>query len=156
VPEGRAILGKMTVFENLLMGAYIRDDREVMTDAENIMEKFPILGIRKNQLAGTLSGGEQQMLAVGRALMSRPRFILFDEPSLGLAPIIIEQIFETIKEINEQGVTILLVEQNVRKALSISNYAYVMEAGRIVTEGNPEALLNETRVMDAFLGKTVG
>ncbi|MBF0519290.1 MAG: ABC transporter ATP-binding protein [Nitrospirae bacterium] len=153
VPEGRAILNKMTVLENLLMGAYIRQDREVMADLENILEKFPILGTRKDQLAGTLSGGEQQLLAIGRALMSKPKFILFDEPSLGLAPIVIEHIFEIIKDINESGVTIMLVEQNVHKALSISDYAYVMETGKIAMEGNSKELLYEKRVMDAYLGK---
>ncbi|MEO5356459.1 MAG: ABC transporter ATP-binding protein [Nitrospirae bacterium YQR-1] len=156
VPEGRAILNKMTVYENLLMGAYIRDDSEVMTDLKNIMEEFPILWSRKDQLAGTLSGGQQQMLAIGRALMSKPQVMLFDEPSLGLAPMVIERIFEIINEINERGVTILLVEQNVHKALSLSSYAYVMETGRIVMEGNPKQLLNEKIIMDAYLGGIKG
>lgn len=153
VPEGRRIFSAMTVAENLEMGAFIRKDpREVKEDLENVLETFPILRDRYNQTAGTLSGGEQQMLAMGRALMSRPKMILMDEPSMGLAPILVEQIFDIIKTINEQGVTILLVEQNAKRALEVAHRGYVLETGKIVAEGSGEELLKNPRVKAAYLG----
>ncbi|KAA0259219.1 ABC transporter ATP-binding protein [Deferribacter autotrophicus] len=153
VPEGRQIFANLTVYENLLMGAYLRKDKvEVEKDLKKVYELFPRLEERKNQLGGTLSGGEQQMLAIGRALMSRPVLLLLDEPSLGLAPIIVENIFEIIKEINSQGTTILLVEQNAHLALSIAHRGYVMETGRIIMEDDAKALLNNEEVKKAYLG----
>lgn len=153
VPEGRRIFSAMTVAENLEMGAFIRKDpREVKEDLENVLETFPILRDRYNQTAGTLSGGEQQMLGMGRALMSRPKMILMDEPSMGLAPILVEQIFDIIKTINEQGVTILLVEQNAKRALEVAHRGYVLETGKIVAEGSGEELLKNPRVKAAYLG----
>lgn len=152
VPEGRSILARMTVLENLEMGAYKRHDKEVESDLTKVFERFPILGERKSQLGGTLSGGQQQMLAIGRALMARPKLMLLDEPSMGLAPLVVTEIFRVIKEINAGGTTVLLVEQNVRQAIKIADYAYVMETGKIVLEGNREEIGKNPRVMEAYLG----
>lgn len=152
VPEGRSILARMTVLENLEMGAYKRNDKEVDSDLAKVFERFPILGERKSQLGGTLSGGQQQMLAIGRALMARPKLMLLDEPSMGLAPLVVAEIFRVIKEINASGTTVLLVEQNVRQAIKIADYAYVMETGKIVLEGNREEIGKNPRVMEAYLG----
>jgi branched-chain amino acid transport system ATP-binding protein len=153
VPEGRRVFGKLTVAENLNMGAFTRNDRAAIAqDREQMMELFPRLRERLKQLAGTLSGGEQQMLAAARALMGRPRVLLMDEPSMGLAPMLVEQVFETIKGINAQGVTILLVEQNAPMALSIADHGYVLESGRIVLDGPGRDLLDDERVKRAYLG----
>lgn len=152
VPEGRAILSGMTVQENLEMGAYVRNDKEVATDIEGVMDRFPILRERKDQLGGTMSGGQQQMLAIARALMSKPKLLLLDEPSMGLAPIIVQDIFNIIKEINEGGTTVLLVEQNARQALKIADYAYVLETGRVVKHGPAAELMNDTSIQEAYLG----
>ncbi|MGA1845960.1 ABC transporter ATP-binding protein [Deferribacter abyssi] len=153
VPEGRQIFPNLTVYENLLMGAYLRKDKiEIEKDLEKVYDLFPRLRERKNQLGGTLSGGEQQMLAIGRALMSKPVLLLLDEPSLGLAPIIVENIFEIIKEINSQGTTILLVEQNAHLALSVADRGYVMETGRIIMEDDAKSLLSNEEVKKAYLG----
>ena len=154
VPEGRRVFPFLTVRENLMLGAYLRKDKDkVFNDLENIFNLFPILKKRLNQDAGTLSGGEQQMLAIGRALMSKPSMLLLDEPSLGLAPKIVELIFEIILEINNKGGTILLVEQNANMALKISHRAYVLETGNIKLEGNAEELLNNEEVKKAYLGE---
>lgn len=153
VPEGRAILSEMTVLENLEMGAYHRSDKEIQKDITKVMERFPILEERKQQLGGTLSGGQQQMLAISRALLSRPKLLLLDEPSMGLAPLIVADIFKIIKEINENGTTILLVEQNVRQALKVAEYGYVLETGKVVVEGKSSELLQDSRIMDAYLGR---
>jgi len=153
VPEGRRIFGRMTVQENLEMGAFLRKDKgAIKEDYENIFKKFPRLKERRKQIAGTMSGGEQQMLAMARSLMSRPDILLMDEPSMGLAPILVQEIFDTIVEINQQGVTILLVEQNAHMALSIADRAYVLETGKIVLEGNAKELLNHSDVKKAYLG----
>ena len=153
VPEGRRIFQQLSVFKNLDLGAYTRKDRaEYARNLAMVYEKFPRLEERKNQIAGTLSGGEQQMLAVGRALMSRPKVIMMDEPSLGLAPIIVKGIFEIIKEINKQGVTVLLIEQNANMALKTANLGYVMETGRITLHGSGEELLANEAVKAAYLG----
>jgi branched-chain amino acid transport system ATP-binding protein len=153
VPEGRRVFGKLTVSENLDMGAFTRNDRAgIAQDREQMMVLFPRLRERLKQLAGTLSGGEQQMLAAARALMGRPRVLLMDEPSMGLAPMLVEQVFETIKGINAQGVTILLVEQNAPMALSIADHGYVLESGRIVLDGPGRDLLDDERVKRAYLG----
>ncbi|MFS0555205.1 ABC transporter ATP-binding protein [Brevibacillus sp. 179-C9.3 HS] len=153
VPEGRAILGKMTVLENLEMGAFQRNDAQgIKDDMEKMMTWFPILKERLAQLGGTMSGGQQQMLAIARALMSRPKLLLLDEPSMGLAPIVVADIFKVIKEINAEGTTVLIVEQNVKQALKIADYGYVLEAGQIVLDGTGEALLNDERVKEAYLG----
>ncbi|BAU26354.1 branched-chain amino acid transport system ATP-binding protein [Aneurinibacillus soli] len=152
VPEGRAILSKMTVLENLEMGAFQRRDHEVKQDIEKVMDRFPILRERVSQLGGTLSGGQQQMLAIARALMSRPKLLLLDEPSMGLAPLIIADIFRIIREINEEGTTVLLVEQNVRQALKVAHKGYVLETGRLVASGSSEDLLNDPKVKEAYLG----
>jgi branched-chain amino acid transport system ATP-binding protein len=152
-PEGRGIFPGMTVMENLDMGAYTRRDRaEVAKDLARVLDLFPRLGERRKQLGGTLSGGEQQMLAVGRALMSRPKLLLLDEPSMGLAPMLIQQIFSIITEINEQGTTILLVEQNAQQALARAHRAYVLETGRIVKSGTGAELLHDPAVKEAYLG----
>ena len=161
VPEGRRMFSNLTVLENLKMGAYTRKDKqEINNSLEMVYERFPRLKERTRQLAGTLSGGEQQMLAMGRALManprillSRPQLMMMDEPSLGLAPLIIKDIFNIIQEINKQGVTILLVEQNAKKALSIANRAYVLETGRIVKENDAQALLHDEAIKKAYLGE---
>lgn len=152
VPEGRNILARMTVLENLEMGAYQRYDGEVTQDIQKIFTRFPILEERKAQLGGTLSGGQQQMLAIGRALMSRPKLLLLDEPSMGLAPLVVADIFRVIQEISHTGTTILLVEQNVRQALKIADYAYVMETGKIVLHGKSSDIIRDPRVMEAYLG----
>jgi len=152
VPEGRSILSRMTVLENLEMGACQRKDNEVQADLHRIFQRFPILEERKAQLGGTLSGGQQQMLAIGRALMSRPELLLLDEPSMGLAPLVVADIFKVIQEINQEGTTVLLVEQNVRQALKIANYAYVLETGRISLHGQAVDIAKDPRVMEAYLG----
>ena len=153
VPEGRRVFGKLTIAENLEMGAFTRSDKaEIARDREQMMELFPRLRERLKQLAGTLSGGEQQMLAAARALMGRPKVLLMDEPSMGLAPMLVEQVFETIKRINGQGVTILLVEQNAPMALSIADHGYVLESGKVVLDGPGKDLLDDERVKRAYLG----
>ncbi|MBV8962076.1 MAG: ABC transporter ATP-binding protein [Hyphomicrobiales bacterium] len=153
VPEGRRIFARLTVDENLAMGAFRRRDRQaVAEDKERMFTLFPRLRERQKQVAGTLSGGEQQMVATARALMGRPRVLLMDEPSMGLSPVMVENVFETIRAINEQGVTILLVEQNALLALSIADYAYVMESGRIVLTGRGKDLLDDEKVQRAYLG----
>lgn len=153
VPEGRKIFANLTVMENLELGAYLRKDKSaVKEDYKKVFEKFPILKERKNQNAGTLSGGEQQMLAIGRALMSRPKMLLLDEPSMGLAPMVVKDIFDTIVEINRTGTTVLLVEQNANMALSIADRAYVLETGNIVVDGNADVLLRDERIKEAYLG----
>ena len=152
VPEGRRIFSELTVMENLELGAYTRRDKEIKSDFEKVFEKFPRLKERRKQDAGTLSGGEQQMLAIGRALMSRPKLLLLDEPSMGLAPIIVRQIFSTIKEINKSGTTILLVEQNANMALSIADRAYVIETGQIVNSGLAKDIKQNEDVKKAYLG----
>ncbi|TDB98825.1 ABC transporter ATP-binding protein [Micromonospora fluostatini] len=152
-PEGRGVFPGMTVMENLEMGAYTRKDRsEINKDLDMVMDLFPRLKERRKQAGGTLSGGEQQMLAVGRALMARPKLLLLDEPSMGLAPMLIQQIFEIITRINEQGTTILLVEQNAQQALSRAHRGYVLETGRIVKEGSGQELLHDPAVKEAYLG----
>ena len=154
VPEGRRVFADMTVYENLLMGAYTRKDKnENALSQSNVYKRFPRLEERKNQRAGTLSGGEQQMLAMGRALMSKPRIILMDEPSMGLSPIFVNEIFDIIKEVSESGTTVLLVEQNAKKALSIADRAYVLETGNITLSGKAEDLLNDESVQKAYLGE---
>lgn len=153
VPEGRRIFDDMTVYENLEMGAYLRKDKDnIKKDILEIYNKFPRLKERKSQLAGTLSGGEQQMLAISRALMSRPKFLLLDEPSMGLAPVIVQDIFKLIKQINKEGTTIFLVEQNANMALSISNRAYILETGEVVMSGDAKELLQSDDVRKAYLG----
>ncbi len=154
VPEGRRMFSNLTVYENLMMGAYSRKDKaEIQQTLEIVYERFPRLKERLKQMAGTLSGGEQQMLAMGRALMAKPKLILMDEPSMGLSPIFVTEIFDIIQEINKQGVTILLVEQNAKKALSIANRAYVLETGKIVKEGAAADLLNDESIKKAYLGE---
>jgi branched-chain amino acid transport system ATP-binding protein len=152
VPEGRGVFPQLTVDENLDMGAYARADREVEADRERVFGLFPRLRERRGQTGGTLSGGEQQMLAIGRALMSRPKLLLLDEPSMGLAPIVVQLIFEVIQEINAGGVTCLLVEQNARAALALARRAYVMESGAITLSGPAAALANDPKVVEAYLG----
>ena len=152
-PEGRRIFSRMTVLENLLMGAFTRDRTTIQPDVERVMDLFPRLRERTHQLGGTLSGGEQQMLAIGRALMSKPRVLLLDEPSLGLAPILVQQVFKTIKEINEQGTTVLLVEQNALQALSIAHRGYVLQTGSVVLTGPADDLIKNEMVRKAYLGE---
>ena len=153
VPEGRRIFQELTVYENLLMGAYtIKDQQQFKTDLESIYQRFPRLAERRNQIAGTLSGGEQQMLAMSRALMIRPKLLMLDEPSMGLAPILVDQVFSIIKELNETGTTILLVEQNANKALEISDRAYVLETGNITLSGTGVELAQSDEVRKAYLG----
>jgi branched-chain amino acid transport system ATP-binding protein len=152
VPEGRQVLGSLTVDENLLIGAYSRKDRNISEDIHDIYERFPPLKKRKKQLADSLSGGEQQMLALGRALMAKPKLLMLDEPSLGLAPLVVKEVFRIIVELKEHA-TILLVEQNARKALQIADYAYVMEGGRVVQEGPAEQLRGDARIVEAYLGR---
>ncbi|MDF2530787.1 MAG: transporter related protein [Clostridia bacterium] len=152
-PEGRQIFPDFTVYENLKVGTYTRKDRQnIDKDLQRVYEYFPILKQRKEQIAGTLSGGEQQMLAIARALMAKPKLLLMDEPSLGLAPIIVQEIFEIIKAINKAGTTILLVEQNAYQALTVADYAYIMETGKITLQGNAEEVRNDDRVKMAYLG----
>ncbi len=155
VPEGRGVFGGLTIEENLAMGAYIRDDRAAIgQDIERVFTLFPRLKERRRQTAGTLSGGEQQMLAIGRALMSRPRLLLLDEPSMGLAPLMVQKVFETIIAVSREGVTMLLVEQNARLALEVSDRAYVLESGEITLEGEAAKLLHDPKVRAAYLGET--
>jgi len=153
VPEGRRVFPRLTVLENLMMGAYLRRDRSsISEDQERMMTLFPILRDRQRQMGATLSGGEQQMLAMARALMSRPKVLMLDEPSMGLAPIMVEKVFSIIKEIHRQGMTILMVEQNAYKALEVARRAYVLETGKIVLEGLAETLMHNAQVQHAYLG----
>ena len=154
VPEGRGVFNRMTITENLQMGAYIRSDKAgIAEDVEKMFTIFPRLRERKDQLAGTMSGGEQQMLAMGRALMSRPRVLLLDEPSMGLSPIMVDKIFEVIRDVSARGVTVLLVEQNASRALGIADRGYVMESGIVTMNGEAKQLLNDPRVRAAYLGE---
>jgi branched-chain amino acid transport system ATP-binding protein len=153
VPEGRAILKRMSVLENLRMGAYVRSDAQVEGDIAAVMTRFPVLAERRYQPAGTLSGGEQQMLAIARALVARPRLLLMDEPSLGLAPKLVTRIFRTLRELRDERKTILLVEQNARQALQVADHAYVMERGRIVLAGTGASLLDTPEVQRTYLGR---
>lgn len=153
VPEGRRIFSQLSVLDNIKLGAFTRKDKdEIEQSLKYVYERFPRLEERKNQIAGTLSGGEQQMLAMGRALMSKPDFILMDEPSMGLSPLLVSEIFDIIKVINEGGTTVLLVEQNAKKALSIADRAYVLETGKVVMEGNAKDMLSDESVKKAYLG----
>lgn len=154
VPEGRRVFAELSVYQNLKMGAYTRKDKaEIEETLQMVYKRFPRLEERKNQLAGTLSGGEQQMLAMGRALMSHPKIIVMDEPSMGLSPILVNEIFDIIKEVSASGTTVLLVEQNAKKALSIADRTYVLETGRIVLEGDAKELLNDDSIKKAYLGE---
>jgi branched-chain amino acid transport system ATP-binding protein len=154
VPEGRGVFTRMTIIENLQMGAYIRNDKaEILADMDKMFTIFPRLKERKDQLAGTMSGGEQQMLAMGRALMSRPKVLLLDEPSMGLSPIMVDKIFEVVKDVYAQGVTVLLVEQNASRALGIANRGYVMESGIVTMTGDAKQMLNDPKVRAAYLGE---
>ncbi|RZI59010.1 MAG: ABC transporter ATP-binding protein [Rubrivivax sp.] len=153
VPEGRGTFTRMTITENLQMGAFIRKDKEIEADIEKVFALFPRLKERRNQLAGTMSGGEQQMLAMGRALMAKPKLLLLDEPSMGLSPIMVDKIFEVVNDIHQQGVTVLLVEQNASRALELANRGYVMESGAITMQGDGRTLLNDPKVRAAYLGE---
>lgn len=154
VPEGRRVFAQFSVYQNLKMGAYTRSDKdEIEASLEAVYKRFPRLEERKNQLAGTLSGGEQQMLAMGRALMSKPRIILMDEPSMGLSPILVNEIFDIIQSVSASGTTVLLVEQNAKKALSIADRAYVLETGKIVQEGKADVLMHDDSIRKAYLGE---
>lgn len=154
VPEGRRVFAELSVYENLIMGAYTRKDKgEIAESLANVYKRFPRLEERKNQRAGTLSGGEQQMLAMGRALMSKPRIIVMDEPSMGLSPIFVNEIFDIIQKVSESGTTVLLVEQNAKKALTIADRAYVLETGKITLSGKAEELLHDESVQKAYLGE---
>ena len=154
VPEGRRVFAQLSVYQNLKMGAYTRSNKtEIEETLEMVYRRFPRLEERKNQMAGTLSGGEQQMLAMGRALMSKPKIILMDEPSMGLSPIFVNEIFDIIKAVSASGTTVLLVEQNAKKALSIADRAYVLETGNIILEGDAKVLMNDERVKKAYLGE---
>jgi branched-chain amino acid transport system ATP-binding protein len=153
VAEGRAMLKRMTVLENLHIGAHVRKDKEVGQDIDQIFSKFPVLGERHNQLAGLLSGGEQQMLAIGRALMARPRILLLDEPSLGLAPMVVTEIFRTLRALRDDETTIFLVEQNARRALQVADRGYVLERGQITLEGTGQHLLDDEKIQQTYLGK---
>ena len=154
VPEGRGVFARMTITENLQMGAYIRDDKaEILQDIDKVFTIFPRLKERRDQLAGTMSGGEQQMLAMGRALMSRPKVRLLDEPSMGLAPIMVDKIFEVVRDVSAQGVTVLLVEQNASRALSIADRGYVMESGLVTMSGDAKTMLKDPKVRAAYLGE---
>jgi branched-chain amino acid transport system ATP-binding protein len=156
VPEGRGVFGALTIEENLAMGAYTRDDRaEIRQDVERVFQLFPRLKERRRQTAGTLSGGEQQMLAMGRAMMSRPKLLLLDEPSMGLAPLMVQKVFETVLAIAKEGVTILLIEQNAKLALEVSHRGYVMESGEITLSGAAKQLLSDPKVRAAYLGEAV-
>lgn len=153
VPEGRRVFANMTVLENLELGAFLRNDRAgIQKDMDMVFELFPRLNERKKQMAGTLSGGEQQMLAIGRALMAKPKLLLLDEPSMGLAPLLVKQIFNIIEKINEEGTTILLVEQNANMALSIAHHAYVIETGKVVISGDAKELQSSDQIREAYLG----
>ncbi|MBB3193397.1 ABC transporter ATP-binding protein [Roseateles terrae] len=153
VPEGRGTFTRMTITENLQMGAHIRRDKEIQDDIEKVFALFPRLKERRSQLAGTMSGGEQQMLAMGRALMARPKLLLLDEPSMGLSPIMVDKIFEVVNDIHQQGVTVLLVEQNASRALELANRGYVMESGLVTMQGEGRALLSDPKVRAAYLGE---
>lgn len=153
VPEGRGTFTRMTIVENLQMGAYVRNDREVDADIDKVFSIFPRLKERANQLAGTMSGGEQQMLAMGRALMARPKVLLLDEPSMGLSPIMVDKIFEVVNDIHSRGTTVLLVEQNASRALQLANRGYVMESGEVTMSGDAKSLLNDPKVRAAYLGE---
>ncbi len=154
VPEGRGVFGRLTVEENLRMGAYVINDRTLIRgEVDRIYQMFPRLKERRNQTAGTLSGGEQQMLAIGRALMSQPKLLLLDEPSMGLAPIMVDKIFEVVRQISDNGVTILLVEQNARLALAVSSRGYVMDSGTVTLQGESASLLDDPQVRQAYLGE---
>jgi len=153
VAEGRAMLKRMTVLENLRIGAHVRKDNEVGQDIDQIFSKFPVLGERHDQLAGLLSGGEQQMLAIGRALMARPRILLLDEPSLGLAPMVVTEIFRTLRALRDDETTIFLVEQNARRALQVADRGYVLERGQIALEGTGQRLLDDETIQQTYLGK---
>ncbi len=154
VPEGRRVFAQLSVYQNLKMGAYTRKDKaEIDEMLETVYKRFPRLKERQNQMAGTLSGGEQQMLAMGRALMSKPKIVLLDEPSMGLSPILVNEIFDIIQSLNKAGTTVLLVEQNAKKALSIADRAYVLETGRIVQSGDAQVLLNDESIKKAYLGE---
>ena len=154
VPEGRRVFAELSVYDNLMMGAYTRKDRkEIAETLAMVYKRFPRLEERKKQMAGTLSGGEQQMLAMGRALMSKPKIILMDEPSMGLSPIFVNEIFDIIKAVSASGTTVLLVEQNAKKALSIADRAYVLETGKIILEGDAKVLMNDERVKKSYLGE---
>jgi branched-chain amino acid transport system ATP-binding protein len=153
VPEGRGTFARMTITENLLMGAYLREDAQVQDDIDKVFALFPRLKERAEQLAGTMSGGEQQMLAMGRALMARPKVLLLDEPSMGLSPIMVDKIFEVVADIHSRGTTVLLVEQNASRALALANRGYVMESGLVTMEGEAKALLNDPKVRAAYLGE---
>jgi branched-chain amino acid transport system ATP-binding protein len=154
VPEGRGVFGALTIDENLAMGAYARGDRrEIKRDAERVFDLFPRLKERRSQTAGTLSGGEQQMLAMGRAMMSRPKLLLLDEPSMGLAPLMVQKVFETVVAISREGVTILLIEQNAKLALEVASRGYVMESGEITLHGAAKQLLSDPKVREAYLGE---
>ena len=153
VAEGRAMLKRMTVLENLRIGAHVRKDKEVGQDIDQIFSKFPVLGERHDQLAGLLSGGEQQMLAIGRALMARPRILLLDEPSLGLAPMVVTEIFRTLRALRDDETTIFLVEQNARRALQVADRGYVLERGQIALEGTGQRLLDDEKIQQTYLGK---
>ena len=154
VPEGRRVFAELSVYDNLMMGAYTRKDKkEIAETLAMVYKRFPRLEERKKQMAGTLSGGEQQMLAMGRALMSKPKIILMDEPSMGLSPIFVNEIFDIIKAVSASGTTVLLVEQNAKKALSIADRAYVLETGKIILEGDAKVLMNDERVKNAYLGE---
>jgi branched-chain amino acid transport system ATP-binding protein len=153
VPEGRGVFARMSIVENLQMGAYVRDDPEIEADVQYVFGVFPRLKERASQLAGTLSGGEQQMLAMGRALMARPKVLLMDEPSMGLSPIMVDKIFEVVGDIHSRGTTILLVEQNASRALQLANRGYVMESGDITMSGEARSLLNDPKVRAAYLGE---
>ena len=153
VPEGRGVFSRMTITENLLMGAYVRDDAEVQADIDKVFAIFPRLKERALQLAGTMSGGEQQMLAMGRALMARPKVLLLDEPSMGLSPIMVDKIFEVVADIHRRGTTVLLVEQNASRALGLANRGYVMESGLVTMSGEAKALLADPKVRAAYLGE---
>jgi branched-chain amino acid transport system ATP-binding protein len=153
VPEGRGVFSRMTITENLQMGAFVRDDKEIDADVDKVFGIFPRLKERAKQLAGTMSGGEQQMLAMGRALMARPKVLLMDEPSMGLSPIMVDKIFEVVADIHKQGTTILLVEQNASRALALADRGYVMESGEITMQGEAKGLLADPRVRAAYLGE---
>ncbi len=154
VPEGRGVFTRMTILENLAMGAYIRNDKaEIASDVDMVFEIFPRLKERKDQLAGTMSGGEQQMLAMGRALMSRPKVLLLDEPSMGLSPIMVDKIFEVVKDVSSKGVTVLLVEQNASRALGVADRGYVMDSGLITMSGDAKIMLSDPKVREAYLGE---